>query len=256
MSMTAKTRRRVFELPHEYAAALGDYLRRNDLTAPPAGVRTRAPSLRCEARGARHGEGASRRICARQPSTARRSRCRATNAATRFFVKCLTPFEMTERGFTELTATLRANDERVPERALHAVNQRLEEETRRLAHALHDEATQLLAPVYLALDALAGDLPASVLGMLTEVRALLEQVGTVAASVARTASDHSGPFRTDSSHQVLTHVADGLRELLAHDRVDHGSNLHQPPGDRAHNRTNPSYVSLDGERMKRGQTEG
>lgn len=67
-------------------------------------------------------------------------------------------------------------DRREAARALRAVNQRLEEEARRIAHALHDEAAQLLASVYLALDALAGDLPPNSRVRLTEVRALLEQV--------------------------------------------------------------------------------
>jgi two-component system sensor histidine kinase UhpB len=68
-------------------------------------------------------------------------------------------------------------DRREAERALHAVNQRLEEEARRIAHALHDEAAQLLASMYLALDALAVDLP-EVRVRIAEVRSLLEQLET------------------------------------------------------------------------------
>jgi signal transduction histidine kinase len=65
---------------------------------------------------------------------------------------------------------------RQAEQALRALNQRLEEEARRIAHALHDEAGQLLVSVYLALDTLAADLPPDTRDRLIEVRARLEQV--------------------------------------------------------------------------------
>jgi len=68
------------------------------------------------------------------------------------------------------------SDRREAERALYAVNQRLEEEGRRIAHALHDESAQLLASVYLVLDALALDLSPDVPVRISEVRALIEQV--------------------------------------------------------------------------------
>lgn len=67
-------------------------------------------------------------------------------------------------------------DRREAQRALHALNQRLEEEARRIAHALHDEAGQLLASVYLALAGLAAELPPPARVRLAQVRALLEQV--------------------------------------------------------------------------------
>src|SRR5438445_4723371 len=46
---------------------------------------------------------------------------------------------------------------RQAEQTLRALNQRLEEEARRIAHALHDEAGQLLVSVYLALVTLAAE---------------------------------------------------------------------------------------------------
>jgi signal transduction histidine kinase len=67
-------------------------------------------------------------------------------------------------------------DRRESERALHALNQRLEEEARRIAHALHDEAGQLLASVHLALAGLAVRLPPPARARVAQVRALLEQV--------------------------------------------------------------------------------
>jgi signal transduction histidine kinase len=65
---------------------------------------------------------------------------------------------------------------RQAEQALRAQNQRLEEEARRIAHALHDEAGQLLVSVYLALDTLLAEMQPDVRERLTEVRARLEQV--------------------------------------------------------------------------------
>ena len=58
---------------------------------------------------------------------------------------------------------------RQAEQALRAQNQRLEEEARRIAHALHDEAGQLLVSVYLALDTLLGELEPAPRERLTEI---------------------------------------------------------------------------------------
>ena len=65
---------------------------------------------------------------------------------------------------------------RQAEQFLRAQNQRLEEEARRIAHALHDEAGQLLVSVYLALDTLLTQLQPDARERLTEIRSLLEQV--------------------------------------------------------------------------------
>jgi signal transduction histidine kinase len=67
-------------------------------------------------------------------------------------------------------------DRREAERALRALNQRLEEEARRIAHALHDEAGQLLASVHLALAGLAAELAPPERDRLAQVHALVEQV--------------------------------------------------------------------------------
>jgi two-component system, NarL family, sensor histidine kinase UhpB len=62
------------------------------------------------------------------------------------------------------------------EQALRGANARLEEEARRIAHALHDEAGQLLASVYLAVADLAGELPAPGRERLEQISVLLDQV--------------------------------------------------------------------------------
>lgn len=84
--------------------------------------------------------------------------------AESFFVECLAPFEMTHRGFCEANA------------ALHRLNERLEEEAKRIAHALHDEAGQFLACVHIALEEVGRELPPPSRERLREVRTLLEQI--------------------------------------------------------------------------------
>src|SRR5207237_7388692 len=65
---------------------------------------------------------------------------------------------------------------RQAEQALRALNQRLEEEARRIAHALHDEVGQLMVSVYLALDTLLAQLQPDAREQLTATRALLGEV--------------------------------------------------------------------------------
>src|SRR2546428_4743070 len=60
--------------------------------------------------------------------------------------------------------------------ALRRLNETLEEEAKRIAHALHDEAGQLLASVHLALEAIARDLAPTVSHRLKAVKGLLDQI--------------------------------------------------------------------------------
>ncbi len=62
------------------------------------------------------------------------------------------------------------------EQALRQLNERLEEEAKRIAHALHDEAGQLLSSVHLALDEFARDLPVKTRARLRPVKELLDQM--------------------------------------------------------------------------------
>ena len=68
-------------------------------------------------------------------------------AGAGFFAESLSPFEMTHRGFRDSNIALRH------------LNQTLEQEIKRIAHALHDEAAQLLASVYLALNEVGRNVP-------------------------------------------------------------------------------------------------
>jgi signal transduction histidine kinase len=89
---------------------------------------------------------------------------RAVGEAGRFLAESLSPFEMTHRGFQEAVAALRR------------LNERLEEEAKRIAHALHDDAGQLLVSVHLALQEVAGGLPPRARDGLKKIRGPLDEV--------------------------------------------------------------------------------
>ena len=84
--------------------------------------------------------------------------------AESFFVESLAPFEMTHRAVRD------AN------KALRQVNERLEDEAKRIATSLHEETGQFLACTYLALDEIRSNLPPRYRGKLQKVRNLLEQI--------------------------------------------------------------------------------
>ena len=67
-------------------------------------------------------------------------------------------------------------DRRQAESAMRHVNQWLEEKAKRIAHALHDEAGQLLASVYLRVAEIAADMPRQGRQRLEDLRTLLDQV--------------------------------------------------------------------------------
>src|SRR5207249_10759089 len=67
-------------------------------------------------------------------------------------------------------------DRKSAERALRHLNEALEEEVKRIAHALHDEAGQLLASVHIGLADLARDLPPPAARRLEDVRGLLDNL--------------------------------------------------------------------------------
>src|ERR1700682_4439625 len=85
-------------------------------------------------------------------------------AAGDFFAECLSPFEMSHRGAQEGT------------RKRRHLNEVLEVELKRIAHALHDEAGQLLASVHIALAEVASELPPPARIRFEEVERLLKQI--------------------------------------------------------------------------------
>jgi signal transduction histidine kinase len=81
-----------------------------------------------------------------------------------FFVESLSPFEMTYRGHHEAQAAMRQ------------LNEGMEAEAKRIAHALHDEAGQLLTSVHFALERLSDVLPLSSHALIEDVRFRLAEV--------------------------------------------------------------------------------
>ena len=93
--------------------------------------------------------------------------CRSILVASEsFLVENLAPFEMVHRGFRETNS------------ALLRLNETLEEEVKRIAHLLHDEAGQLLAAVHIAIEDLARELPPPARARMRKVREFLVQVET------------------------------------------------------------------------------
>jgi signal transduction histidine kinase len=85
-------------------------------------------------------------------------------ASADFLAESLSPFEMANRGFQDAV------------KALRKFNESLEEEIKRIAHAVHDEAGQLLVAVHLALADILRELPKPQQEQLERVERLLDQV--------------------------------------------------------------------------------
>jgi signal transduction histidine kinase len=88
---------------------------------------------------------------------------RIVAGATQFFAECISPYEMTYGGFREANTALRH------------FNEVLEQEAKRIAKVLHDEAGQLLVAVYIALQNLSDEVPA-VQPKVLKVTQLLDQI--------------------------------------------------------------------------------
>lgn len=85
-------------------------------------------------------------------------------SSAEFLTECLSPYEMAQRGFQDAV------------KALRQVNETLEEEIKRIAYAVHDEAGQLLVAVHLGLAEVALELPAPKQAQLARIEELLNQV--------------------------------------------------------------------------------
>ncbi len=81
-----------------------------------------------------------------------------------FLAECLSPYEMAHRGFQDAVTALRQ------------LNETLEEEIKRIAYAVHDEAGQLLVAVHLALADVARELPERQKEQVGRIEELLNQV--------------------------------------------------------------------------------
>ncbi|HEY3129017.1 MAG TPA: ATP-binding protein [Acidobacteriota bacterium] len=123
-------------------------------------------------------------------------KARILKAAADFFLESLVSFEMSHRGFCEANTALRR------------MNERLEEEAKRIAHALHDDVGQLVALVHIALQGVISELPPSaqppvkeVVGMLDQIE---ERVRCLSHELRPTILDHLGLL------PALQFLADGV----------------------------------------------
>jgi signal transduction histidine kinase len=85
-------------------------------------------------------------------------------AGADFLAEALSPYEMAHRGFQDAV------------KALQQLNETLEEEIKRIAYAVHDEAGQLLVTVHLALADVSRQLPDLEREQLGRIGQLLDQV--------------------------------------------------------------------------------
>src|SRR5213082_730711 len=93
-----------------------------------------------------------------------KSQTHLVNASSDFLSECLSPYEMAKRGFQDAV------------KALRPLNETLEEEIKRIAYSVHDEAGQLLVAVHLALANLGQELPQGKQSQIAEIEGLLTEV--------------------------------------------------------------------------------
>jgi len=88
------------------------------------------------------------------------------SSASEFLSEVLSPYEMAQRGFQEAVSALRR------------MNELLEQEIKRIAYAVHDEAGQLLTAVHLALANLQRESAPKLKSDFDNIKVLLKQVET------------------------------------------------------------------------------
>jgi signal transduction histidine kinase len=117
------------------------------------------------------------------------------DAGRLFLVEALSPFEMAQGQVREAVA------------AWGRLNDRLEDEIKRIAHALHDEAGQLLASVYLALDELDRESP----GTVQQAARIRELLGRIEGELRRLSHELRPTILDDLGLMpALGVLADGL----------------------------------------------
>jgi signal transduction histidine kinase len=91
-------------------------------------------------------------------------RVQLSEGLERFFIEAISPFEIAHRSFRDSNLVL------------HRLNDVLENQAKRIAYALHAEASQLVASVHLALADVATRLPAERVREIQSVRGMLDQI--------------------------------------------------------------------------------
>jgi signal transduction histidine kinase len=149
----------------EYRSAFGEYARRGGEAALgrayELGRRAINEKKNLMGMASLHHQ-ALHQILADAREATRRQELLASGAA--FLAETLSPYEMAHRGVQDAIAALRQ------------LNETLEEEIKRIAYAVHDEAGQLLVAVHLALADVARELPGPQKGQVERIEELLNQV--------------------------------------------------------------------------------
>jgi signal transduction histidine kinase len=152
-------------LEARYVVALEDYLRQRDESCLHRAYELGRSAVR-EGRSILEmielHQKASLQAVSRSKSSAESAHVLEASAA--FLTEAMSPYEMTNRAYGEANAALRR------------LNETLEAEVKRLAHALHDDAGQLLAVVHIKLEDIGRALPADLRERLQEARRILDQI--------------------------------------------------------------------------------
>ena len=149
----------------EYRAALQEYCEhRGEVQLGRAyelGRRAIAESRSLVEIAAIHHRALSQKICKMRTS---RTAEDLLEAGSSFLGESLSPYEMAHRGFHDAV------------KALRQMNETLEEEIKRIAYAVHDEAGQLLVAVHLALAEVARELPKAQQASFVRIGGMLNEV--------------------------------------------------------------------------------
>jgi two-component system, NarL family, sensor histidine kinase UhpB len=154
------------DLDREYTAALRSYLRRG-------GEAALLRAYKVGRRGLGEGRGVLRMLAMHREAMVEvmnggdRTKFLDPGGferASAFFSESMSPFEMTHLAFAEANA------------ALHQMNEDLENQLKHIAHALHDDAGQLLAAVHLSLDMVERELAPEARSRLSVIKKHLDDV--------------------------------------------------------------------------------
>jgi signal transduction histidine kinase len=153
------------ELREEYRRALQNYIAHTDEAGLGAayelGRKALAASHSLMEIASTHTDIVSRILCDEVDAPVR---AQVLRASASFLTEVLSPYEMAHRGFQEAVSALRR------------MNERLEEQIKKIAYAVHDDAGQLLVAVHLALASLATELPQGQQAEIVRIEGLLNEV--------------------------------------------------------------------------------
>jgi signal transduction histidine kinase len=159
------SKRRGHDLERAYARALEEYLSIGGedalRSAYEIGRSALADGKGVLAMAAMHHAAIAQVLLGISPST---SLALSLGRAEEFFSESLSPYEIAHRGFQDATSALRR------------LNETLEQEIQRIAHAVHDVAGQLLFAARLAMSNVAHDIDPSLQGRIQEIGTILDQV--------------------------------------------------------------------------------